>query len=179
MFKSHLDKYGTEFPHWESACARFKAAHNQSDVARAMGQKPQLWINKLAPEQSGEPTVKNVIAAARVTGDATLVHGLLLELDMAGIALPKSNHQASQIPLTSQALEITATAGELARDAINVQYTGRVGSSQRDSAVAKATSLMGALALFVHDVESRFHAMPGLTVALDAFSNTALPGITG
>ena len=179
MFKSNLDKYGTEFPHWESACARFKAAHNQSDVARAMGSKPQLWINKLAPDQSGEPTVKNVIAAARMTGDSTLIHGLLLELDMAGIALPKSNHSASQVPLTSQALEITASAGELARDAINVAQAGRVGSTQRDSAVSKATAMMGALALFVHDVESRFHAMPGMTLAFDAFSNTAMPGITG
>ena len=179
MFKSHLDKYGTKFPHWESAVARFKAAHNQSDVARAMGSRPQLWINKLSPDQNGEPTVKNVIAAARVTGDCTLVHGLLLELDMAGIALPKSNHPASQVPLTSQALEITATAGELARDAITVQQTGRVGSTQRDSAVSRATAMMGALALFVHDIESRFHAVPGLAVAIDTFGNTALPGITG
>lgn len=179
MFKSHLDKYGTEFPHWESACARFKAAHNQSDVARAMGQKPQLWINKLAPEQSGEPTIKNVIAAVRATGDSTLVHGLLLELDMAGITLPKSDHASSNVPLTSQALEITATAGELARDTISVQQMGRVSSAQRDSSVAKATAMMGALALFVHDIEARFHAVPGLTVALDAFSNTAMPGITG
>ena len=179
MFKSHLDKYGTEFPHWESACARFKTAHNQSDVARAMGSRPQLWINKLSPDQNGEPTIKNVIAAARVTGDCTLVHGLLLELDMAGIALPRSNHASSQVPLMHQALEITATAGELARDTINVQHAGRMGSTQRDSAVAKATAMMGALALFVHDIESRFHAMPGLTVALDAFSNTAMPGITG
>lgn len=176
MFKENLDTYGTEFPHWESACARFKAAHNQSDVARAMGQKPQLWINKLAPEQNGEPTIKNVIAAARITGDHTLVHGMLLELDMAGITLPNSNHGASTMPLTDQALEITATAGELARDAINVQQTGRVGSSQRDSAVTKATAMMGALALFVHDIEARFHAIPGLTMAIDTFSSHAITG---
>lgn len=176
MFKENLDTYGTEFPHWESACARFKAAHNQSDVARAMGQKPQLWINKLAPEQNGEPTIKNVIAAARITGDHTLVHGMLLELDMAGITLPNSNHGSSAVPLTDQALEITATAGELARDAINVQQTGRVGSNQRDSAVAKATAMMGALALFVHDIEARFHAIPGLTMAIDTFSSHAITG---
>lgn len=179
MFKNHLDKYGTEFPHWESAVDRFKAAHNQSDVARAMGSKPQLWINKLATDQNGEPTIKNVIVAARITGDSTLVHGMLLELDMAGITLPKSDHKGSNVPLTSQALEITATAGELARDTINVQQTGRVGSTQRDNAVSKATAMMGALALFVHDIESRFHAVPGMTMAVDAFSNTAMPGITG
>lgn len=179
MYKPHLDKYGTEFPHWESAVARFKAEHNQSNVARAIGSKPQLWINKLSPDQNGEPTVKNVIAAARVTGDHTLVHGLLLELDMAGIALPKSNHQGSDTPLTSQALEITATAGELARDALNVQQTGKVCRTKRDNAVNKATSLMGALALFVHDVEARFQAVPGLTIAFDTLGSSAMPGFTG
>lgn len=179
MFKIHTDKHPDSFTHWNSAIARFKAEHNQSDVARAMGIKPQLWINKLSSKQNGEPTVKNVIAAARVTGDCTLVHGLLLELDMAGIALPKSNHPGSDTPLTSQALEITATAGELARDAITVQQTNTVCRNKRDSAVNKATALMGALALFVHDVEARFHAVPGLTVALETFSNSAMPGITG
>lgn len=179
MFKSHLNKYGTEFPHWESACARFKAEHNQSDVARAMGSKPQLWINKLSADQNGEPTVKNVITAARVTGDCTLVHGLLLELDMAGIALPKSDHKGSDTPLTSQALEITATAGELARDAITVQQTNTVCRGKRDSAVNKATAMMGALALFVHDVEARFQAVPGLTIAFDTLTTSAMPGITG
>ena len=179
MYKPHVDKYGTEYPHWESAVTRFKAAHNQSDVARAIGSKPQLWINKLSADQNGEPTVKNVIAAARVTGDHTLVHGLLLELDMAGIALPKSNHPGSDTPLTSQALEITATAGELARDALNVQQTGKVCRTKRDNAVNKATSLMGALALFVHDVEARFQAVPGLTIAIDTFANNAMPGFAG
>lgn len=65
MFKTHTDKHGTDFPHWESAIARFKAAHNQSEVARRMGTNPQQWINKLSSNQTGEPTVKNVIAAAR------------------------------------------------------------------------------------------------------------------
>ncbi|WP_418139186.1 phage regulatory CII family protein [Oceanimonas smirnovii] len=178
MFKPHLDKYGTEFPHWESAVARFKAAHNQSEVARSIGTQPQLWINKLSPEQNGEPTIKNVIAAARVTGDHSLVHGLLLELDMAGIALPKSNHKGNELPLTSQALEITATAGELARDAIGAQQAGRVCQQRRDNAVSKATAMMGALALFVHNVESRFHAIPGMTVAMDTLTTSAVPGIS-
>ena len=178
MFKPHLNKYGTEFPHWESAVARFKADHNQSEVARGMNIKPQLWINKLSPEQNGEPTVKNVIAAARVTGDHTLVHGLLLELDMAGIALPKSNHQGDAPLLTNQALEITASAGELARDALSAQQAGRVCRQRRDNAVSKATAMMGALALFVHNVESRFHAIPGMTVAFDTLTTSAVPGIS-
>jgi hypothetical protein len=179
MFKPHLDKFGTEYPHWESALARFKAAHNQSDVARAMGIKPQLWINKLAIEQTGEPTVKNVIDAARVTGDHTLVHGLLLELDMSGIQLPKSDHAASQTPLTHQALEITATAGELARHAIEAQQAGQVNRQARDQAVNRATAMIGALALFVHDVEARFHAIPGITVAMDTLASSVVPGLTG
>lgn len=179
MLKTHTDKQCESFTHWNSAVARFKAAHNQSDVARAIGSKPQLWINKLAPDQNGEPTVKNVIAAARVTGDCTLVHGLLLELDMAGITLPKSNHPGSDTPLTSQALEITATAGELARDVLSVQQAGKVCRTKRDNAVNKATAMMGALALFVHDVEARFQAVPGLTIAFDTFTATAMPGIAG
>lgn len=179
MLKTHTDKQRDSFTHWNSAVARFKGAHNQSDVARSLGIKPQLWINKLSFKQNGEPTVKNVIAAARVTGDCTLVHGLLLELDMAGITLPKSNHPGSDTPLTSQALELTATAGELARDVLNVQQAGQVCRTKRDNAVNKATAMMGALALFVHDVEARFQAVPGLTIALDTLANNAMPGLAG
>ncbi|WP_346351013.1 phage regulatory CII family protein [Oceanimonas sp. AH20CE76] len=178
MLKTHTDKHCGGYTHWNSAVARFKDAHNQSDVARAIGTKPQLWINKLSTGQTGEPTVKNVIAAARATGDHTLVHGLLLELDMAGIALPKSNHKADEQALTSQALEITATAGELARDAISAQQAGRVCQQRRDNAVSKATAMMGTLALFVHTMESRFHAIPGMTVAFDTLTTTAMPGMS-
>lgn len=179
MLKTHTDKQGINFTHWESAVARFKAAHNQSDVARAMGTQPQLWINKLSPKHPAEPTVKNVITAARITGDHTLVQGLLLELDMSGIQLPKSDHAASQTPLTHQALEITATAGELARHVIEAQQAGKVCRNKRDDAVSKATAMIGALALFVHDVEARFHAIPGVTVAMDTLASSVVPGLTG
>ncbi|OYD24719.1 phage regulatory CII family protein [Oceanimonas baumannii] len=178
MLNINTDKQCENFTHWNSAVARFKDAHNQSDVARSMGMKPQLWINKLVAKHAAEPTVKNIIAAARVTGDHTLVHGLLLELDMAGIALPKSNHKADEQALTSQALEITATAGELARDAIDVQQSGQVCKQRRDRAVSKATAMMGTLALFVHTIESRFHAIPGMTVAFDTLTTSAVPGLS-
>ena len=72
--------------HYDDACRKFALTHNMEDVAKQSGMRAQTLRNKLNPDQPHQLTVLEVLevlevlALTDVTEDATLVDGLLAQI---------------------------------------------------------------------------------------------------
>ncbi|WP_324034895.1 phage regulatory CII family protein [Aeromonas caviae] len=157
-------------PHFESACSRFKSNHVISQIAPSAGIDAQVLRNKLSPDQPHQLTVADLIALYHATdGDETLIDGMLLECGLTAIAI----HSADRAPsLPHQAIRLNADVASIGMRAVELAERGRVTRTERNTIVSVATSAMGSLALLIHDVESRFQAVPAVACASDILMQT-------
>ncbi|HDX8589882.1 TPA: phage regulatory CII family protein [Aeromonas dhakensis] len=157
-------------PHFESACNRFTSTHVISKVAPAAGIDAQVLRNKLNPDQPHQLTVADLIALYHATdGDETLIDGMLMECGLTAIAIPSAD-RAPSIP--HQAIRLNADVASIGMRAVELAERGRVTRTERNTIVSVATSAMGSLALLIHDVESRFQAVPAVACASDILMQT-------
>ncbi|MCR3911088.1 phage regulatory CII family protein [Aeromonas hydrophila] len=157
-------------PHFESACSRFTSTHVISKVAPAAGIDAQVLRNKLNPDQPHQLTVADLIALYHATGgDETLFDGMLMECGLTAIAIPSAD-RAPSIP--HQAIRLNADVANIGMRAVELAERGRVTRTERNTIVSVATSAMGSLALLIHDVESRFQAVPAVACASDILMQT-------
>ncbi|ASX13350.1 hypothetical protein CK627_00505 [Aeromonas dhakensis] len=157
-------------PHFESACSRFKSNHVISQIAPSAGIDAQVLRNKLSPDQPHQLTVADLIALYHATeGDETLFDGMLMECGLTAIAIPSAD-RAPSIP--HQAIRLNADVASIGMRAVELAERGRVTRTERNTIVSVATSAMGSLALLIHDVESRFQAVPAVACASDILMQT-------
>ena len=157
-------------PHFESACSRFKSNHVISQIAPSAGIDAQVLRNKLSPDQPHQLTVVDLIALYHATdGDETLIDGMLLECGLTAIAIPSADRAPS---LPHQAIRLNADVASIGMRAVELAERGRVTRTERNTIVSVATSAMGSLALLIHDVESRFQAVPAVACASDILMQT-------
>lgn len=157
-------------PHFESACSRFKSTHVISQIAPSAGIDAQVLRNKLSPDQPHQLTVADLIALYHATdGDETLFDGMLMECGLTAIAIPSAD-RAPSIP--HQAIRLNADVANIGMRAVELAERGRVTRTERNTIVSVATSAMGSLALLIHDVESRFQAVPAVACASDILMQT-------
>ncbi len=157
-------------PHFESACSRFKSNHVISQIAPSAGIDAQVLRNKLSPDQPHQLTVADLIALYHATdGDETLIDGMLLECGLTAIAIPSADRAPS---LPHQAIRLNADVASIGMRAVELAERGRVTRTERNTIVSVATSAMGSLALLIHDVESRFQAVPAVACASDILMQT-------
>lgn len=157
-------------PHFESACSRFTSTHVISKVAPAAGIDAQVLRNKLNPDQPHQLTVADLIALYHATdGDETLFDGMLMECGLTAIVIPNAD-RAPSIP--HQAIRLNADVANIGMRAVELAERGRVTRTERNTIVSVATSAMGSLALLIHDVESRFQAVPAVACASDILMQT-------
>lgn len=172
MFDTSTNKH----PHWESACERFAASHNLSEVAQRAGINQQLLRNKLNAEQPHQLTARDLIAIYHATeGDETLFDGLLLCCGLTAIAIPDIERQPS---LPHQAINLNAKVASLGQRALELSERGRITRNDRNTLVSVATAAMGSLAILIHDVEQRFQAVPVLSCATDMLMSGSMPGLS-
>lgn len=168
MFDSTTDKQRNQA--FESACERFAACHNVSDLARATGMNGQMLRNKLNPEQPHRLTVDELITLYLATGDETLIDGALFDCGLTAIRLPDADKTP---PMVARAVELNAHVAGLGVHALQVTTTGRVTRGQRNAIVSAATTALGELAILINEIEQKYQAVPALGTAIDAMRGVA------
>ncbi|WP_323975914.1 phage regulatory CII family protein [Aeromonas hydrophila] len=163
-------EYASKHPHWISACQRFAASHNMTEIARRAGMNPQILRNKLNPDQPHELTVAELITITQASeGDETLFDGALFGCGLTAVAIPQAERAPS---LPHQAIDLNAKIASIGQRALELTDRGRITRSERNTLVSVATSAMGSLAILIHDIEARFQAVPTLACASDILMQT-------
>lgn len=171
MFAKGTDKH----PHWDSALRRFADSVEMKIVAEAIGMNPQTLRNKLNPAQPHELTAVELLRITHATQNYTLVDGALAELGRLP-SLPM-DYQQEETNIPVQALKISAAAGELAGESVQLISGARLTKTRKDAIVARANKAVRDLMLFAYVVEERFHSVPVLSTTADLLTNGNLPGL--
>lgn len=154
-----------------SACDRFAAAHNLTQIAAQIGMSADVLRNKFNPAQERHKlTATDLITIYHATGDETLLDGVLLCCGMTAIAIPDAERAPS---LPHQAINLNALVANIGQRALELTGRGRITRSERNTLVSVATSAMGSLAILIHDIEVRFQAVPTLACASDILLQAA------
>ncbi|MDR9767662.1 phage regulatory CII family protein [Shewanella baltica] len=165
-------------PHIAGALRQFADSEQLSDVAKAAKfNKPQLLRNKLLLNQPHQLSIHECVDIARVSGNRCIIDGMLLELGCVPSVQVAELANHDRLSLTDRALEITANSARLGAIALDIKATRRVNERMRHEVVKRASLVMSELAIFVHDVEQKFQAVPVLSVAFDAMQTMPMPGV--
>ena len=166
-------------PHIAGALRQFADSEQLNEIAKAAHiNKPQMLRNKLLLNQPHQLSIHEAVDIAKASGNRCIIDGMLFELGCAPSMVIEDLNQCERMSLTDRALEISANAGWLGNMALDVKARrGGVSERMRHEAVKRASVAMSQLAIFVHDVEQKFQAVPLLSVAFDAVQTMPMPGV--
>lgn len=160
MFDFQVSKLG----HFDIACRAFALKHNIEDIAAAVGSRPQVLRNKLNPEQPHRLTVEELLAITDYTEDATLLDGMLAQINCLP-SVPHNEAKASNMPVCT--LNATAAIGSIAHEAISpepmTQYRKNVIRERANHAIRN-------LSLIMLTIEARLQTTPVMAAAVDIVS---------
>lgn len=164
--------------HVNGSVRQFAHDENLKKIAEAANfHSSQMLRNKLCLEQPHQLTVQELVQISRVSGNRCIVDGVLFDLNCAPSVSLDSLSCADKTELTDRALDISANVGQLGSLALDVKVTKRITERMRHETLKRASYVMTELAIFVHDVEQKFQAIPVLTVASDALQSMPIPGL--
>lgn len=167
----------TDQAHLTGALRQFADDEVIKEIAESAQIRSQILRNKLLLDQPHQLTVHELIKITKASGNRCIVDGVLMDLNCVASVCLEDLDNAEHIALTDRALDITANAAQLGSLALDVKATNRVTERMRHETVKRATYVMAELAIFVHDVEQKFQAIPVLTVASDALQAMPMPGL--
>lgn len=150
--------------HYDDACRKFALAHNMEDVAQQAGMRGQTLRNKLNPDQPHQLTVQEVLTLTDVTEDATLIDGLLAQIQCLP-CVPVNEVANDKLPL--YVMKATAEIGQLAAGAIS---TEQLSASSKRGLLQNVNSGIRCLTLAAIAVQTRIQANPALSSTVDAIS---------
>lgn len=153
--------------HFDAACRAFVLAHNLEAIASAIGIRSQVLRNKLNPEQPHRLTCCELLAITDHTEDATLLDGLLLQINCLP-SVPRNEASSQNVP--TFVLGATADVGVLAGEAVS---TAPLTQARKNTILERANSAIRHLSLIVLSVEARFQSAPMLAAAVDVFNNSS------
>lgn len=178
MYANDQVHKASDQPHLAGALRQFADSEKLKDVAeQAEIRSAQMLRNKLLLDQPHQLTVHELIRISKASGNRCIVDGVLLDLNCAPSVCIEDLGNSERRALTDRALDITANTAQLGALALDVKATKRVTERMRHETVKRATYVMAELAIFVHDVEQKFQAIPVLTVAADAVQAMPMPGL--
>ncbi|WP_375058387.1 phage regulatory CII family protein [Zobellella sp. DQSA1] len=152
-------------PAWTLAQRKFASEICMQDAAPLVGLKPQILRNKLNPRQEQHYLrVEELIALTRETGNTTLVEGVMLELGLVAVRMPRAERRGDLLDST---LTIQAAAGELAAEAIYLRQGGRVTDRVRGRVAQLTSSLQAEAARVLVQLESVCGTVPLITSGMD------------
>ncbi|MGL5225135.1 MAG: phage regulatory CII family protein [Aeromonas sp.] len=153
--------------HFAAACDAFKARHNISELAHAIGMSVHVLHNKFNPACTAHQlTALNLIALYHATGDDSLFDGLMFDCGMTAVRLPAA---ATAVPeaRAQQALNAGAQILGVTAQATTALAADRVTKSNRNVVVGGLWKGIEHLVLLATEVEDRFHAVPHIKGAPD------------
>lgn len=147
--------------HWDSALRRFAGVTDIQKLAESVAINPQTLRNKLNPAQPHELTVSEMLRITHLTGDCTLLDGLLAQLGR--LPSMKFADKADCCDLPECILQITAATGVLANETVQLMADNRLSKRQKDTMVSQANKAVRNLAMFAYSIEERFHRISQLS----------------
>ncbi|KHN51355.1 MULTISPECIES: phage regulatory CII family protein [Pectobacterium] len=151
-------------PHFNNACRAFSNKQNLADVAERIGMNAQMLRNKLNPEQPHKLTCDELMTITDVTEDATLIDGLLAQLNCLP-AVPVNEAKAER--LTTYVLQATAAVGAVAAESVSDE---RMTPARRHNVIESINAGVRYLSLVGLTLQSRIQANPALASTVDALS---------
>lgn len=158
--------------HFEAACRAFALRHNLTELAAALGTYPQVLRNKLNPDQPHQLTCAELLAITDHTEDATLLDGLLAQINCLP-SVPRNEADAQKVPVL--ALGASADLGAIASEAIS---SSPLTQARRNAIRDRANNAIRTLSLIVLSVEARFQSTPMMAAAVDVFNTVAVPALS-
>lgn len=107
MFDFRVSTYSD----YDDACRKFALTHNMTRPAQRAGMKVQTLRNKLNPDQMHQLTVPEVLLLTDLTEDATLMDGMLAQLQCLP-CVPVNELAKEKFP--TYVLKATAEVGHMA-----------------------------------------------------------------
>lgn len=147
--------------HYEDACRKFALTHNMRELAQQAGMKVQTLRNKLNPDQVHQLTVTEVLLLTDVTEDATLMDGMLAQLQCLP-CVPVNEHAAEKF--SAYVLNASAQVGTLAASAAN---HASITTSCRRGIVEAANTGIRCMMLAALAVQARIHSNPTIASTVD------------
>lgn len=149
---------------YDDACRKFALTHNMTELAQRAGMKVQTLRNKLNPEQVHQLTVPEVLLLTDLTEDATLMDGMLAQLQCLP-CVPVNELAKEKFP--AYVLKATAEVGHLAANAANPE---RITATCRRGILEAANTGIRCMMLAALAVQNRVHSNPTLASTVDAIS---------
>lgn len=149
---------------FDEACRKFAATHNMQALSERAGIKVQTLRNKLNPDQVHKLTVDEVLLLTDLTEDATLVDGMLAQLQC--LPCVPINEMAKE-KYSTYVMKATAEVGVLAASAFG---SGKVTANCRRGIVEAANTGIRCMMLAALAVQTRIHSNPTLASTVDAIS---------
>lgn len=150
--------------HFTDACRAFANKQNLADVAASIGMNAQMLRNKLNPDQPHRLTCDDLLAITDVTEDATLIDGLLAQLNCMP-AVPMNEAKTER--LTTYVLQATAAVGAVAAESVSDE---RMTQARRHTVLESINSGVRYLSLVGLTLQARIQANPTLASTVDALS---------
>jgi len=150
--------------HYDDACRKFALTHNMTELAQRAGMKVQTLRNKLNPEQVHQLTVPEVLLLTDLTEDATLMDGMLAQLQCLP-CVPVNELAKEKFP--AYVLKATAEVGHMAANAANPE---RITATCRRGILEAANTGIRCMMLAALAVQNRVHSNPTLASTVDAIS---------
>ncbi|MFJ5161083.1 phage regulatory CII family protein [Pantoea sp. NPDC088449] len=150
--------------HFDEACRKFAATHSLRELSERAGMKVQTLRNKLNPDQVHKLTVDEVLLLTDLTEDATLVDGMLAQLQC--LPCVPVNEMAKE-KYSTYVMKATAEVGVLAASAFGAD---KVTASCRRGIVEAANTGIRCMMLAALAVQTRIHSNPTLASTVDAIS---------
>ncbi|WP_312839123.1 phage regulatory CII family protein [Pantoea piersonii] len=149
---------------YDDACRKFALTHNMTELAQRAGMKVQTLRNKLNPEQVHQLTVPEVLLLTDLTEDATLIDGMLAQLQCLP-CVPVNELAKEKFP--TYVLKATAEVGHMAANAANPE---RITATCRRGILEAANTGIRCMMLAALAVQNRVHSNPTLASTVDAIS---------
>ncbi|KGA31359.1 MULTISPECIES: phage regulatory CII family protein [Pectobacterium] len=151
-------------PHFDRACQAFVLKHNLAQLAGQVGMNHQTLRNKLNPDQPHKLTCDELMTITDVTEDATLIDGLLAQLNCLP-AVPVNEAKAER--LTTYVLQATAAVGAVAAESVSDE---RMTPARRHNVIESINAGVRYLSLVGLTLQTRIQANPALASTVDALS---------
>ncbi|MFQ2222484.1 phage regulatory CII family protein [Aeromonas enteropelogenes] len=153
---------------FDSACDRFKEFHNLEEIAAAIGMRPDVLRNKFNPAQVKHKLhAVDLVAIYHVTGDDTLLDGLLFDCGLTAVRLPSPEITIAPETRAQQALDASARIMGVTAQATQVLSSGRITKGHRNALVGGLMAGIEHMVLLATEVEQKFNSIPTLACAAD------------
>lgn len=153
---------------FDSACDRFKAAHDLEAIATAIGMSGHVLRNKFNPAQTKHKLhAVDLIAIYHATGDDTLFDGLLFDCHLTAVRLPSASTEIKPEDRAQQALNAGAQILGVTAQATQVLSSGRVTKRNRNSVMTGLMAGIEHMVLLATEIEQKFNSIPTLACAAD------------